>query len=85
MVNISNDRLIIQNALLNHADDDIKKEMDAKLDLEIKLLSEKFTTGDKENGKEKSSRKKIWIRYCSSVVIYCVRRVTQAHSLKSAI
>lgn len=57
MVNISNDRLIIQNALLNHADDDIKKEMAAKLDLEIKLLSGKFTTGDKENGKEKSSRK----------------------------
>lgn len=49
-----NDRLIIQNALLNHADDDIKKETAAKLDLEIKLLSGKFTTGDKENGKEKS-------------------------------
>jgi len=45
-----NDRLIIQNALLNHVEDDIKKATTAKLDLKIKLLSSKFTTGDKENG-----------------------------------
>lgn len=49
-----NDRLIIQNALLNCVDDSTKKATTAKLDLEIKLLSGKITTGEKQNGKEKS-------------------------------